>query len=117
MKYLLLATILLLTGCSYPLGGDLVVESKVDIEMEKQLITPVFTKEIDVDIDREYNHFITPKGERGYIIVETKEENNIIYKRAYNPSKINIEERYYDWKIIQDNNLFPNDNTSSTPVK
>ena len=105
IKYItLLIAIFLLSGCSQQLGS-LPIESKVDIEMEKQEVLPVFKKEIDDNIKREYHHFKTPKGELGFIIMETKTVDNITYRRALNPDKINIEERYYDWKIIQDNSI------------
>ena len=113
-KLITILLLLFLTGCSQPnLGSDLpVVESKVDIEMDKQLITPVFKKEIDGKIKREYNHFKTPKGDIGFIIIETKTEDNITYRRAYNPDDKNLEKRYYDWKIISDNSI-----SSTTPTK
>jgi len=102
---------LLLTGCTQPMGGDLT--SKVDIEMEKQLITPVFKKEVDGDTKRSYNHYKKPNGEMGYIIVEIKEENNKLLRRAYDPTGKELDpSRYYDWIIINED-LNPSTATST----
>ena len=82
------------------------VESKILTEIDAQKILPVFKKETIDSQDIEYHHYKTPKGDMGYQVIVTKEEDNKIYKKSYDPTGVELEKyRYYDWKIIQDNSI------------
>ena len=80
------------------------LDSKILTEITAQKILPVFKKETIDNQDIEYHHYKTPKGDMGYQVIVTKEEDNKIYKKSYDPTGVELEKyRYYDWKIIQDN--------------
>ena len=56
-------------------------------------------------VDYEVHEYETSKGEIGYTIFITKEENNKIYKKAIS-NGIEKESRKFDWQLIQDNNVY-----------
>jgi hypothetical protein len=54
-------------------------------------------------IEYEVHEYENYKGEIGYVMYLTKEEDNKIYKKVI-ATGVEKEDREYDWKLIQDNN-------------
>ncbi len=60
-------------------------------------------KEIINDISYTVHEYETSKGEKGYTVFITKEEDNKVYKKAISTG-VQKEDREFDWRLIQDNN-------------
>ena len=70
-------------------------------------------KEID-GVKYRTDEYETSKGEIGYTITMTKEENGKVYKKAISTGVQKLD-REYDWVLIKDNNIY--NEVATTTIK
>jgi len=56
-------------------------------------------------VEYEVHEYETSKGEIGYTVFMTKEEDNKIYKKAISTG-VQKEDREFDWVMVQDNTIY-----------
>ena len=114
-------TILFLTGCGNPVNLGATLDQKIDTEIDniqalqesdKQPNGKYKQRPLEIKDKVEYtvNEYETSKGEIGYTVLITKEENNKVYQKviATGVDKKGLE---YDWKLISETFI----NSTSTP--
>ena len=72
-------------------------------------------KEID-GVKYRTDEYETSKGEIGYTITMTKEENGKVYKKAISTGVQKLD-REYDWVLIKDNNVYKEVATTTIKTK
>ena len=70
-------------------------------------------KEID-GVKYRTDEYETSKGEIGYTITLTKEEDSKVYQKAISTG-VQKEDREYDWTLIKDNNIY--NEVATTTIK
>ncbi len=103
-----IATLIHFTCKEKPLGSELLIAQDISdlettIESDKQEDGKYKRRDKETinGIEYETHEYETSKGEIGYIIYMTKQEGNMIYKKAV-ATGVEQKDREFDWKLIKE---------------